>query len=200
MKNTLFILGGAKPEDNLKLIRERNILTCGTFCHLTLIAKGFLLGAQNEYLKKEFNNYNEMVDEIKKNLDGVSTPVDFAVDYSNKRFEIELEKFPNEYRIYDIGSLTVSQYSSEIKKAKTIFFKGPSGMYTDKRFRFGTYKILQAISRSKAYSIIAGGHSNEALKACRISKNKFDYVSLSGGALISYLAGEKLPGLEALKE
>ena len=71
-------------------------------------------------------------------------------------------------------------------------------MFQQKGFEKGTKEILKAIANSRAFSVIAGGQSSDALKKFKIPKSKFSYVSLSGGSLVSYLAGEKLPGLEAL--
>jgi len=71
-------------------------------------------------------------------------------------------------------------------------------MFEDSRFSKGTIEILKAISNSNSFSVIAGGQSSDALEKFKISKKKFGYVSLSGGALIKYIAGEKLVGLKAL--
>jgi len=83
--------------------------------------------------------------------------------------------------------------------AKTVFMKGTAGHCEEKQFCKGTKRILNAIIKSKAFSVLGGGHLNTALKDLKIDKNKFNFVSLSGGALLEYLAGKKLPGLEVLK-
>lgn len=197
--DSMFILGGAKPEDNIKLLKGKKILSCGYFCHLVLIAKRYQLGEQEKFLKKELPHCEELIKEIKKNLHNIKTPVDLAILEKGKRKELPLECFPSTKRIFDIGSATIKNYTEEIKKAKSIFFKGPSGLYSDLRFRKGTAGILRAVADAKAFSLIGGGHSNEAIKKCKIDKKKFGYVSLSGGAVISYIAGEKLPGLVALE-
>jgi 3-phosphoglycerate kinase len=80
-----------------------------------------------------------------------------------------------------------------------IFFKGSLGKFQHREFELGTKEILHEIAKSKHFSIIAGGQSSDAIKKFKINKNKFNYVSLSGGALACYFAGKKLPGLEALK-
>lgn len=201
VKNSLFILGGAKPEDNVRLLKRKNkILSCGYFCHLALIAKGVNLGEQENFLKKEIKDFDKIIRIIKRKIKQIETPVDFAIEEEGKRKEISIEELPVDKKLLDIGEKTIEKYLTEIKKSKSIFVKGPSGFYSNKKFRKGTYEILNAISKSKAFSLIGGGHSNEAIKKCRIRKKRFGYVSLSGGALISYLAGEKLPGIEALEK
>lgn len=196
MKNCLFILGGAKPEDSILLLKNKKVLTCGLFGHLCLIAKGHNLGAQNKFLKKELR----FIPRIKRHVKNVETPIDLAIKINNKRKEVVIKEFPSKYEIFDIGPETTKGYVEYIKKAKTIFLKGTAGDCEDKKFCKGTKAILKAIEKSRAFSIVAGGHTNTALKRLKINRNKIGYVSLSGGALVAHLSGKKLPGLEVLKK
>jgi len=195
IKNCLYILGGAKPKDNIKLVGKKKVLSCGLFGQVCLINKGKNLGEQNKYLKKE----KVFMKISKEKLRNVLTPIDFAVKVNNKRKELFLEEFPSKYEIFDIGKLTQEKYSKIISKAKAIYMKGPAGFSADKKFAQGTNTLLKAIAKSKAYSIIGGGHLSDAIARSKIPKSKFNHVSLSGGALLRYLTGEKLPGIEALK-
>ena len=199
IKNCLYILGGAKPEDNIKLLKGNKVLACGLFGQLCLIAKGKNLGAQNKYLKKEVKDYNSVVKKLKSKLRNVETPVDFAIKINGKRKEISLDEFPSKYEIFDIGFETMKKYVDEIKKAKSIYMKGPAGYYTDRKFFKGSFVILRAVAKNRGFSLIGGGHLSDAVEASGVSKNKFGHISLSGGALLNYIAGEKLPGLEVLK-
>ena len=70
----------------------------------------------------------------------------------------------------------------------------------DKVFSKGSVEILKTLAEHKGFVLLGGGNLNDALDRYKISKNKFGYVSLAGGALTAYLAGEKLTGLEALKK
>jgi len=194
LKNCLFILGGKKTEDLIPLLKNKRILTGGELSLLTLILKGHDLGKENKILKKQFN----LLPKIRKYSKNLINPVDLAVNVNGKREVLDLENFPKNYLVLDIGDKTIELYKKEIKKAKVIFFKGAMGMFENKEFASGTREILKAISDSNSFSVIAGGQSSDAIKKFKINKNKFNYVSLSGGALVSYLAGEKLPGLEAL--
>jgi len=195
IKNCLYILGGAKPEDNLKLLKEKRVLACGLFGQLCLISKGKNLGAQNKYLRDKLY----LKARIKKRLRNVQTPLDFAVKIKGKRKELVLDDFPSKYEIYDIGEETIKKYSQEIKKAKAIYMKGPAGDCSDCKFCKGTYSILKAIAKNKGFSLIGGGHLSDAIEKSKTNKNHFSHISLSGGALLNYIAGEKLPGIEALK-
>jgi len=195
IKNCLYILGGAKPKENIKLLKGKNkVLACGLFGQLCIISKGKNLGFQNKYLKDDL----PLVNKLKKKLKNVETPVDFAIKINNKRVELDLEKFPSKYGIYDIGKKTQEKYIKVIRKAKTIYMKGPAGYCADKKFCKGTNSILKAIARNKGFSVIGGGHLSDAIEKSKINKKRFGHISLSGGALLRYIAGEKLPGLEVL--
>ncbi|MCW8965347.1 MAG: phosphoglycerate kinase [Candidatus Pacearchaeota archaeon] len=201
MKECLYVLGGAKPETNIKLLRGNKILACGLFGQICLVSEGKDLGYQNKFLKKATlvkGGYNKFLEKLKSKQKNVETPVDFAVNFHEKRKEFDLEEFPLEYEIEDIGKKTIKNYVKEIKKAKGIYMKGPAGYVGDKKFEKGTVKILKTISKAKGFSLVGGGHLSDVIKRNKINKKKFNHVSLSGGALLNYIAGKKLVGLEAL--
>ncbi len=189
IKNCLFILGGKKFKDLISLFNNKKILTGGILSHLVLISKGYNLGEENKFLKKEL----KFLPKIKKYSKNMKTPIDLAVSINGKRKVFDLKDFPQKYSVFDIGNKTIELYKKEIKKSKVIFFKGALGMFEDEKFENGTKEILKAISNSKSFSVIAGGQSSDALKKFRLKKSKFSYVSLSGGALVYYISGKKLP-------
>ncbi len=197
MKNCLYILGGAKADVNLYLLKKsKNVLVGGIFGHLCLIASGKNLGAQNRVVKDQF----KYLKEIKKYLRNCTLPLDLAVKQNGKRKTLNIEEFPSQNEVFDIGEKTTSLFVKKIKSANCILMKGTVGFCEEKQFSKGTFSLLKAISNSKAFSVIGGGHLTTALKKSKISKNKFSYVSLSGGAMEEFLAGNSLPGLEALKK
>lgn len=202
MKKCLYVLGGAKPESNIKLLKGNKVLACGLFGQMCLVADGKNLGYQNKYLEKNAlvkGDYKKFKSKLKKKLKNVETPIDFAVMKGGSRKEFLLKDFPLEYEIEDIGEKTIEKYVKEIKKAKAIYMKGPAGFSSDKRFAKGTVLLLEVIASSKGFSLVGGGHLRDTIKKYRLPKKKFGHVSLSGGALLNYIAGEKLPGIEALK-
>lgn len=194
LKDCLFILGGAKSKDLIPLIKNKTLST-GKLSLLVLMAYGYKLGKDDERMKED----KKLISQIKKNLKHIKGPVDLAINFNGERKEIDIEDLPVNHEIWDIGKDTIKEYKKEIKKAEVIFFKGSPGLFQEKGFGLGTEEILKAIAKSKAFSVIAGGQSSDAIKMFNINRKKFNYVSLSGGALVSYLAGKKLPGLEALK-
>ena len=201
MKNSLYILGGGKPESNFKLVGKNKILACGFFGQMCLISKGKNLGYQNEYLKEAAlvkSDYNEFLKKLKGNQKKIKTPLDFAVNVNGKRVEHKLKEFPLDKQIDDIGEITIEKFKKEIKKAKSIYMKGPAGFSQDPKFAKGTIEILKAIANSKAFSLIGGGHLSDTIAKYKLPKSKFNHISLSGGALLNYVAGKRLPGLVSL--
>ncbi|MBM3234063.1 phosphoglycerate kinase [Candidatus Pacearchaeota archaeon] len=197
IKDALYILGGSKTEENLLLIQPgRKIITAGMFGQLCMLASDFKFGKHEEFL--DIKNL-EITKNTVKNI-SLTTPEDFAVKEKGKRKELELKDFPNDYEIFDIGKKTIEKFKTEIKKAECVFMKGPLGYCEDKQFQKGTKEILEAISSRKIFSVIGGGHLSAAISYLHINKKKFSHISLSGGALVSYLSGKNLPGIDVLEK
>ena len=98
----------------------------------------------------------------------------------------------------DIGPKTVKLFREKIIEAETIIWNGPFGKIEQKEFRKGTEEIIKAIIDSKVFSIAGGGETVEFIKELNLV-DKFSHVSTGGGAMLAFLSGEKLPGIEALK-
>jgi len=200
-KKCLYILGGAKPESDIKLLKSNKILATGLFSQVCYVAKGKDLGYQNNFLKKATlvkSDYEKFLKKLKSKLHNTTLPKDYAVNKNEKRTEYNIEKFPQPYEIEDIGKLTIQEYKKQIRKAKAIYMKGPAGLSHDKRFAKGTVEILKELTKAKAYTILGGGHLTDTIHKYKIKKANFNHVSLSGGALLNFIAGEKLVGLEVL--
>lgn len=203
-----FVLGGAKPSDPLdvmifmleKRILEK-VLVSGVVGELFLIAKGYKLGATEDFLKnKKYTDSLPQVEELlNKYSDKIEIPVDVAIDDNEKRKEISVGDLPSDSLILDIGEKTIKKYTDVIKNSATIGFKGPTGKYEEDAFGIGTKLILEAIANSGRTSLVGGGHTLEALDKFKIDKSKFAHVSLGGGALIEFLSGRPMPAIQALK-
>lgn len=98
----------------------------------------------------------------------------------------------------DIGPETVELFKEKISSAKTIFFNGVLGKVEQEEFSKGTDEILKAISESQAFSVIGGGDMTKVIKKLGLLDG-FGHISTGGGAMLEFLSGDKLPGIEALK-
>ncbi len=208
-KPCVFILGGAKADDSLKIskyVLENNIADCiltgGITGHLFLVAVGADLGKPNmDFLEKQgVLSLVPGIKELMKAFPGkVMVPVDLAVEADGKRKEMSVKALPTEYPIFDIGTETIKQYGNIIGNAKSIVISGPPGVYERKEFLKGTKGVLEAIAASKAFSLVGGGHTVAAVGELGVA-DRVSYVSTAGGALIEFLMGGKLPGVAALEE
>ena len=208
-KPCIYILGGVKADDCLKISDyvlktdvADHVLTGGVVGHLFLAAKGFKLGKPTmDFLEEK--GLIGLVPGIKKLLDTypgrVKVPIDLAVEVEGRRKEISVNELPTNYQIYDIGAKTVERYGEVIRGARSIVISGPMGVFENKEFVFGTKKIFEAIAESKAFSLVGGGHTIAAVEQLGLA-DKMSYISTAGGALIEFLMGERLPGVEALEK
>jgi phosphoglycerate kinase len=99
----------------------------------------------------------------------------------------------------DIGPKTIELFKDKIKKAKTIFWNGPLGFVEKEEYVKGTLEIAKAITKARAFRVAGGGETVEFLIKTGLF-SKFNHVSTGGGAMLAYLSGEELPGLEALRQ
>ncbi|MFH1582371.1 MAG: phosphoglycerate kinase [bacterium] len=97
----------------------------------------------------------------------------------------------------DIGDKTITFFREKILSAKTIFFNGVMGQTENNKYRKGTEAVLKAIIKSGAFSVVGGGETVEFIDSLGLT-SKISHLSTGGGAMIAYLAGEKLPGIQAL--
>ncbi len=107
------------------------------------------------------------------------------------------EGIPASWQGVDIGPQTVAQWSSELKKAKTIFWNGPVGVFEMPPFDRGTQKIAECLSQTDAKTIVGGGDSVAAIEKMGLQK-KFSHLSTGGGASLEFLESGHLPGIDAL--
>lgn len=210
-KPVCFLLGGGKPDDCIQIMEavlEKGIadvvLTSGVLGKLLLLGKGIELTKEKEEMEKNgfSKNLPKLIELIKKYENRIETPIDLAFEEDGERIEIGLERINqfNSRKFFDIGSRTIERYSDIIKNSKTVYMKGPPGVYENPLFEKGTKAILKAIASSKAFSIIGGGHTSNAAERLGFKKKKFSHVSTAGGALATMLAGGKMPGIEELNK
>jgi len=204
---TVLVLGGMKPDDSLFIAESmltsnsaEKVLAGGVIGELALLAKGKKLGAKEVFLKEK--GLLEFVPKMKELIDKFSEkiicPLDLAIEKNTLREEITLAKLPVKEPILDIGEMTANTYASEIRKASVTILNGPLGKFECDGFSFGTRKILDAMAESKGFALIGGGDTVTAMIKLGFKESEFGHVSLAGKALLEFLAGEKLAGLETL--
>ena len=98
----------------------------------------------------------------------------------------------------DINEESIGMFKERILAAKTVLWNGPVGKFEDEKYKKGTLAIAKAILKSGAFCVVGGGETIEFITKEGMLGD-FSHVSTGGGAMLSYVAGEKLPGLEALE-
>lgn len=203
----VFLMGGSKPEDSIGIMENwlsqgkvDVVLTSGVLGELFILASGRKLGKTEEFLseKKAADHLPKAKELLSKYHGKILFPKDVAVLENGERAELPIEKLPSSGAIGDIGKKTMDAYSERLASASTVLVNGPAGIYEKKEFECGTKALLKSIEKSKAFSVLGGGHTLSALERFRIKKEKLGYVSLAGKALIEYLSGEELPGVRIL--
>jgi phosphoglycerate kinase len=208
-KPCVYILGGLKPQEAFEVMNHGlssggidRALTCGIVGRICLLAKGVDTGPEDSkfFEKKGFVDFVPRAEDIIGEFgERVMTPVDVGALKGEERVEIDVSDLPTDLEIFDIGPKTLESYGDAISSAKTVVMNGPAGVYEEDLFRLGTEGLLKAVSESSAFSLMGGGHTLKAMEKLSFTKDEFSYVSLAGGALISFLSGEEMPAIEALK-
>lgn len=119
--------------------------------------------------------------------------------YAQKLEGVSKVRFPvDAVRIDDIGPKSIKLFVEQINQAKTVVWNGPLGRFEEEEYSQGTLKIAQAIVESETFSIAGGGDTIAALNKFGL-RNKIDFISTGGGAMLQFLADGGLPGIKALE-
>jgi phosphoglycerate kinase len=124
-------------------------------------------------------------------------PVDLAFENNGSREEF-LVKSHKDVATMDIGAESTDNYKGIIEEAKVVVANGPCGVFEKEEFALGTEEVLKSMAKSKGFSVLSGGHLSAMAQRLDIA-DKISYISTGGKATMSFLAGDKLPGIEALK-
>lgn len=197
------VLGGAKVGDRLEAIdaliannRADKVLLCGLVGLVFLKAAGKYAGdlsidSEAKFLAKAGQLLND-------DPDRYELPVDVGVKLDGSREDVLLQDLPRKAQVLDIGPRTIERYSRHIKGAGTVFMSGPPGAFEWEAFSQGTEGLLRAMASSLGTTIVSGGHLSSALQKYGI-KDQVDHISTAGGALVQFLAGKRLPLIDALE-
>jgi len=150
---------------------------------------------------KKVETKAKFINNISKTADCVIISGLIAKEVAEKNIKFDFpEKIlspSGELERLDIDEESIKKFTEKILQAKTILWNGPFGRFEDPQYVKGTLAIAKAIINSGAFAVVGGGETVEFLNEQGII-NTFSHVSTGGGAMLSYLAGDKLPGIESL--
>lgn len=99
----------------------------------------------------------------------------------------------------DITVHSIEEFEKEISSAKTIVLGGPVGKFEEEGHMLGTKRVFEKIANSTAFKVAGGGDTESAIAKLNL-QDKFDWLSVGGGAMLEFLAKGTLPGIQALLE
>jgi phosphoglycerate kinase len=201
------ILGGAKVSDKIEVVQNLmkladTLLIGGAMAYTFLKSQGLPIGkslVENDKLDLA----RELLEDARRRNFRFVLPVDHVVAESPNSAETgitDIAKTPENLMGLDIGPKTIALFNEQITGARTIVWNGPLGIFEKPAFAQGTLAIARAVaaaSSAGATSIVGGGDSVAAIEHSGVA-SKISHISTGGGASLEFLAGEKLPGVEAL--
>jgi len=197
------VLGGAKVSDKLPVMRGllpnvEALLVGGAMAYTLLMAKGVAVGASLSE-PALLDDVRALMAEAERLGRRILLPVDHVVaDAGADAGKLRIvEGGFTEGAGFDIGPRTMDAYAREVAAARTVLWNGPLGRFESSEFAKGTEGMARAMAESTAYTVVGGGDSIAALNSTGLA-DRIGHVSTGGGALLELLAGEPMPGLEAL--
>jgi len=204
------VMGGAKISDKIEVIRNLMqkvdaLLIGGGMMFTFYKAQGLEIGKSLLEADK-VDLAKKILDEAKEKKVRFLLPVDTVVgdkfDNNAAIKTVKVNQIPADWLGLDIGPDTIRMFSDEIKKAKTVVWNGPMGVFEMANFAKGTIAVAQALAeatKSGAITVVGGGDSASAIAQAGLDK-AVSHVSTGGGASLEFLEGKTLPGVAALND
>ena len=192
----LVIMGGAKVDDKLKLIKELlkvcdKLIVGGGIANTFMYAKDYNIG--NSLVNLE--NIEEIKELLSTYKEKIITPIDFYVSNNDKKEYRKLEEIQDNDIIYDIGEESLNEYKTIITNSKTVFINGTVGLYENEDYAFGTKSLLNLLKENDVKTFVGGGDAVSATNKLGF-EDAFYYKSTGGGATLEYIIDKSLKALE----
>jgi phosphoglycerate kinase len=199
------VLGGAKVSDKIGVMealmsKVDALLVGGAMANTFLAALGHNVGKSLCERDKLALARSLMATAEEAKVDLV-LPVDVRVGDSvdaATATEVPVDAIPADALALDIGPRTESLFRDRLRRAQSVFWNGPMGLFENPVFAVGTLAVARAAADCPGFSVVGGGDSVAAVKQADLAA-RFDHVSTGGGASLEYLEGRPLPGVEALE-
>jgi len=203
----LAIIGGSKVSSKLAVLKHLlgkvdTLVIGGAMAYTFFKAKGYPVG-KSLWEADQVEEAKAFLQEASNNSTRVILPVDHVVveTFSNEASQrvLPVDQIAELEIGVDVGPQTVALIQDEVKKAQTIFWNGPLGVFEMPAFAKGSFSVARALADSSAITIIGGGDSASAIAQAGLS-DKMTHISTGGGASLEFMEGRILPGVAALKD
>lgn len=202
------IMGGAKISGKISVIENLlnkvdYILTGGGISNTFLKAQGYEVG-KSLVEDDKLETARELMRKAEEKDVQLLVPKDVIIadkfDKDANAKEVAVNQIPKDWQILDSGGTeTLKEYTDIIKKAKTVIWNGPIGVFEFEKFANGTNAIAKALAEIKGKTVIGGGESAAAVKKAGLI-DKMTHVSTGGGASLRFFEGKPLPAVEAIDD
>ena len=202
------ILGGAKVSDKIGVIealldKVDSLIVGGGMAYTFYRAMGLEIGT-SIVEEDKIELASSLLDKARSKGVELLLPEDnviasaFSVDADIKT--VLRDSIPNDWMGLDIGPISQALFAEKVRRAKTVLWNGPMGVFEMEPFAKGTLAVAEALveaTESGATTIIGGGDSAAAITQLGL-ESKVSHVSTGGGASLELLEGKPLPGVTAL--
>lgn len=204
---TVAIVGGSKVSTKLTVLDSLShivdqLIVGGGIANTFIKAAGYNVG-KSLYEADLVDEARRLMEAAKAKGGEIPVPTDVVV---GKKFDAnepavvkKVSEIADDDMIFDIGPETAKTYAEYLKKAGTIVWNGPVGVFEFDQFGEGTKALGMAIAESPAFSIAGGGDTLAAIAKYNIG-DRISYISTGGGAFLEFLEGKKLPAVEILEQ
>ena len=199
------ILGGAKVSDKIGVIdslleKVDTLIIGGGMAYTFFKAQGYEVGnsiCELDKLELATNLMKKAEEKGVKLILPMDTKIgkEYKADTESKT--VKYNEIPEGWEGFDIGEESIKLFIEELKKAKTVVWNGPLGLFEFDQFAIGTNEIAKALAKMDCTTIIGGGDSAAAVKKAGL-EDKMTHISTGGGASLEFLEGKALPGIECL--
>ena len=201
------IVGGSKVSTKLTVLDSLSkvvdqLIVGGGIANTFIAAMGYNVG-KSLYEPDLVDEAKRLIADAKAKGADIPIPVDVVTgkEFSeNAKAETKkVDEVADDDMIFDVGPETAAQYADLLKKAGTIVWNGPVGVFEFDQFAGGTKALALAIAESSAFSIAGGGDTLAAIDKYGVA-DRISYISTGGGAFLEFLEGKKLPAVEILEQ
>lgn len=201
------VVGGAKIDTKIGILEQflekaDHFFIGGAMANTFLAAQGFDMAeslVQNDKLELA-KDFISRVEALGKTL---HLPTDLVVADEispDAHAEVKsIDELTGANKALDIGPASTESYVKHIQECETVIWNGPMGLYELPQFENGSKALATTLSQSSCTSVIGGGDSIDAINKFELDHDSFSHISTGGGAMLEFLEGKNLPGIEVFQ-